>query len=85
MFDLVKVKAAVLEAAKAGQRICVLRPPVPVDLRGTPAAVKLKAWTDAEGLTLDWGTPEPVMDSGFEKARLVPVAIGWDVIRLARP
>ncbi|KTR03358.1 hypothetical protein NS365_18640 [Aureimonas ureilytica] len=82
LFDLVKVKLAVTKAAKAGRLTYVLRPPVPLDLRGTPAAGKLKEWADKEGLTLDWGTPEPVMEGGFEVARLVPVAVGWGAPRL---
>lgn len=82
LFDLVSVKQALVLAAKAGQRMHVLRPSLPLDLRGTPAADKLKAWADKEGLTVEWGTPEPIVVNGFEIARMVPVAIGWNTPRL---
>ncbi len=55
LYDLDKLKAAVIEAAKRGE--CVAKIPhgaVAVDLKETEAAERLAQWAERNGMRLEW-------------------------------
>ena len=70
------VAQACTEAAKAGYPGCVIKPPAPLNLRGTKAAKDLVTWLEGQGLQASWVDARDTPD-GIDYPRL---EITWNAI-----